>query len=155
MAEEARGEGDALVPGAFLAGRFRLVRRIGNGAFGRVWLAEDTGLENDRVACKVLDPALGGSREVLSDLKREVLLARRLRHPHILGLYTFIERGSEATNNNAEREIRPAVLMRKTSYGNRSSQGSRNQEILMTGVRTCAKRGINFVETVAEHLAFA
>jgi len=67
-------------------------------------------------------------------------------------LYTFIERGVDATNNNAEREIRPAVLMRKTSYGNRSSQGSRNQEILMTGVRTCAKRGINFVETVAEHL---
>jgi len=70
-------------------------------------------------------------------------------------LYTFIERGGDATNNNAEREIRPAVLMRKTSYGNRSPQGSRNQEILMTGVRTCAKRGINFVETVAEHLAFA
>jgi transposase len=68
-------------------------------------------------------------------------------------LFTFIERGVDATNNNAEREIRPAVLMRKTSYGNRSSQGARNQEILMTGVRTSAKRGINFVETVSEHLA--
>lgn len=67
-------------------------------------------------------------------------------------LYTFIERGVEPTNNNAEREIRPAVLMRKTSYCNRSPQGSRNQEILMTGVRTCSKRKINFVETVSEHL---
>lgn len=70
-------------------------------------------------------------------------------------LYTFIEQGVDPTNNNAEREIRPAVLLRKTSYGNRSEQGSRNQEVLMTGVRTCAKRGINFVETVSEHLVFA
>ena len=70
-------------------------------------------------------------------------------------LYTFITRGVEPTNNNAEREIRPAVLMRKTSYGNRSKQGSRNQEVLMTGVRTCAKRGINFVETVSDHLIFS
>ena len=70
-------------------------------------------------------------------------------------LYTFIERGLDATNNHGEREIRPAVLMRKNSYGNRSAQGSRNQEILMTGVRTCAKRGINFVETVSDHLVFS
>jgi hypothetical protein len=70
-------------------------------------------------------------------------------------LYTFVTRGVDPTNNNAEREIRPAVLMRKTSYGNRSKQGSRNQEILMTGVRTCAKRGINFVESVSEHLVFS
>lgn len=85
------------------------------------------------------------------DLKR---IAKRLVK-YRSELYTFIDRGVDPTNNNAEREIRPAVLMRKTSYGNRSQQGSRNQEILMTGVRTCAKRDINFVATVAEHLVFS
>jgi transposase len=91
--------------------------------------------------------AMGRHRH--ADLKR---LAKRMVK-YRSELYTFVERGVAPTNNTGEIEIRPAVLMRKTSYGNRSPQGSRNQEVLMTGVRTCAKRGINFINTVSEHLA--
>ena len=64
-------------------------------------------------------------------------------------LYTFIESGSDASNNRAEREIRPTVLMRKTSYGNRSNQGAHTQEILMSIIRTCAKRNINYLDLAA------
>jgi hypothetical protein len=67
-------------------------------------------------------------------------------------LYTFIKTGVDPTNNHGEREIRPAVLMRKISYCNRSDQGRENQEILMSMVRTSEKRKINFVEMATEHL---
>lgn len=67
-------------------------------------------------------------------------------------LYTFIEKNLEPTNNNAEREIRPAVLMRKTSYGNRSDKGASDQAILMSMLRTSRKQGQNFVNFASAHL---
>lgn len=68
-------------------------------------------------------------------------------------MFTFIKTGVEPTNNNAEREIRPAVLMRKTSYGNRSKQGSKTQAILMSVIRTCAKQNTDFLGFAVNHLS--
>ena len=51
-----------------------------------------------------------------------------------------------ATNNRAEREIRPAVLMRKASYGNASPRGVETRSVLMTVYRTLKKRGLNPLE---------
>jgi transposase len=67
-------------------------------------------------------------------------------------LYTFIMSGVEPTNNRAEREIRPAVLMRKTSYGNRSEQGAESQAVLMSIIRTCHKQNLNFSAFAADHM---
>jgi transposase len=69
-------------------------------------------------------------------------------------LYTFVTHSDiEGTNNTAEREQRPAVLIRKISYCNRSESGAENQAILMSSIRTTEKRGQNFVETATQHLA--
>lgn len=81
----------ALAPGLLLADRFRLLSHLGRGGLGDVWLAEDTLLDNDRVACKILREVHFRDQRALADLKREVLLARRLRHPGILGVHTFWE----------------------------------------------------------------
>jgi transposase len=48
-----------------------------------------------------------------------------------------------ATNNAAEREIRPAVVMRKLSYGSASEQGAATRAILMSVYRTLKKRGLD------------
>jgi len=74
-----------------LADRFRLIRQVGEGSIGVVWVAEDTHLDNERVACKILREELSSKREALAALKREVLLTRKLRHPNILAVYTFWE----------------------------------------------------------------
>jgi transposase len=84
-----------------------------------------------------------------SDLK---ILAKRLIK-YRDELYTFVEPGLEPTNNLAEREIRPAVLMRKTSYGNRSDDGAKNQAILMSMLRTCRKRNQPFIPFATQHLS--
>ena len=57
-----------------------------------------------------------------------------------------------ATNNQAEREIRPALLMRKASYGSMSDRGSRTRSILMSVYRTLKQRGLDPLETTAQAL---
>ena len=68
-------------------------------------------------------------------------------------IYTFIKTGVDPTNNHGEREIRPAVLMRKISYCNRSENGAHNQEVLMTVSRTATKQGISFVDMATDYLS--
>ena len=43
----------------------------------------------------------------------------------------------DATNNAAERAIRPAVIARKTWGGNRTASGAKTQKILASILRTC------------------
>lgn len=52
-------------------------------------------------------------------------------------LFLFLERADvEATNWPAEQGIRPAVINRKTSGGNRTAEGSQAQAVLMSILRT-------------------
>src|SRR6187551_533777 len=76
---------------AALAGRYRIERELGRGGMATVYLAED--LKHHRpVAIKVLHPelaaALGHERFL-----REVEIAARLQHPHILTLIDSGEAG--------------------------------------------------------------
>lgn len=52
-------------------------------------------------------------------------------------LWTFVHHeGVEPTNNHAERQLRPAVLWRKRSFGNHSANGCRFAERILTVVQT-------------------
>ena len=52
-------------------------------------------------------------------------------------LWTFVRvEGVEPTNNLAERQVRPGVLWRKSSFGTQSQAGSRFAERIMTVVAT-------------------
>ena len=64
-------------------------------------------------------------------------------------LFTFLERdGIPFDNNPGERLIRPAVILRKNSYGNRSEQGADCQAVLMSIFRTLRQRGHDPIRTV-------
>jgi transposase len=74
---------------------------------------------------------------------------RKYRHD----LFTFLdEEGVAPDNNHAEREIRPAVLMRKNSFHNMSPDGAHTQAILMTIYRTLQRRGLHPLEVLTETL---
>src|SRR6266849_3199651 len=63
---------------------------------------------------------------------------------HNQHLFTFVhEDGVEPTNNVAERALRPAVQWRKIMFGNRSGNGERAVERLLTVTRTCQLQQIN------------
>jgi hypothetical protein len=53
-----------------------------------------------------------------------------MRHQN--DVFTFLDQeGVPFDNNHAERSIRPAVILRKNSYGNRSGRGADCQAALM------------------------
>jgi len=54
----------------------------------------------------------------------------------------------DGTNNAAERALRPAVVMRKITGGNRSESGARAWSILASVMRTAEQQGRDVVETL-------
>jgi len=66
------------------AGRFRLERELGGGAMSRVFVAEELSLGR-LVVLKVLPPDLSHAMSA-ARFEREIRLAARLQHPHIVPL---------------------------------------------------------------------
>ena len=61
-------------------------------------------------------------------------------------LFTFLDhRAVDATNNLAERQLRPAVITRKLSCGNRTPDGARSWEILASLAATSTQRRQSFL----------
>ena len=84
------------------------------------------------------------------DAKR---LIKRLRR-HRDDLLTFLDEPEVPfDNNHAERAIRPAVMIRKNSFGNRSDRGADTQAVLMSVYRTLQQRGHGPRKTVVDALS--
>jgi transposase len=65
-------------------------------------------------------------------------------------LFTFLDHeGVDATNNLAERQLRPAVISRKISCGNKTAKGARTWQILASIAATCAQQAQSFIATLA------
>lgn len=89
--------------------------------------------------------------------ERDQLLAREVNKPgevavrnrlakqreHLLGCLE--EPAAEPTNNRAERALRPAVIARKLSCGNKTPRGKHTWEILASLAQTCHLRLDDFV----------
>jgi transposase len=79
-------------------------------------------------------------------------LAERLRR-HAEFIFAFLDYTDVPYDNNfAERQIRPAVIIRKNSQSNRSDRGATTQATLMSVYRTLRLRGHNPTETIAQAL---
>ena len=68
-------------------------------------------------------------------------------------LFTFLDYAHVPFENNfAERQIRPAVILRKNGQSNRSDQGAATQGVLMSVYRTLRLRGLDPAKTIADAL---
>jgi serine/threonine-protein kinase len=82
-----------LEPGSVVLDRYTIVREIGRGGMGAVYLAEDSKLA-ERVALKVFatisaaDPELAAER-----FRREAQAARRITHPNVVRIHDLHEDG--------------------------------------------------------------
>ena len=79
-------------------------------------------------------------------------LARRLRNQHEHLLRFLDHDGLDATNNLAEREIRPAVIARKLSAGNLTEAGAETHAVLASVLRTCRRQGRDILSGLGELL---
>jgi hypothetical protein len=104
-------------------------------------------------------PEWAAKRQHLEDRANQLLLrstpptgaakvANRLRKRR-RWLFTFLDDPAlEATNNRAERSLRPAVIARKLSCGNKTERGKQTWEILTSLAATCHQRNQDFVEFI-------
>jgi tRNA A-37 threonylcarbamoyl transferase component Bud32 len=74
--------------------RYRIIRRLGAGAMGVVWEAEDLPLGR-RVALKWIHPDGVADRERRARLHREARALAQLRHPNVVAVYDVGEAGDE------------------------------------------------------------
>ena len=77
--------------GLVLAHRYTLVRRLGAGSMGAVWLAEDPA--GHQVACKVLHPQHRVGPKIVQQLGKEAEVLNRLSHPNITRPIEFCSDG--------------------------------------------------------------
>jgi tRNA A-37 threonylcarbamoyl transferase component Bud32 len=120
------GDAPAREDGEVVLGRYRLVRRIGAGGFGVVWLAEDLKLHR-AVAVKriVLADAATAARA-----EREARAAARLSHPAIVALY---ESGSDD-----EAVYLVSELVRGRSLAELERDGLlSDRDVLRAGIALC------------------
>ncbi len=84
-----------------------------------------------------------------SDTRR---LTKRLRR-YAEYIFTYLDYPYVTADNNfGERQIRPAVILRKNSQSNRSDRGGATQAALMSVYRTLKLRGLNPTKTIADAL---
>jgi tetratricopeptide (TPR) repeat protein len=70
-------------------GRYALVRLLGRGGMGVVWLARDEELDQE-VALKFLPEVVMGDNGAIDDMRRETRRARELTHPNIVRIHDFL-----------------------------------------------------------------
>ena len=87
------------VPGErpVIDGRYSVIRRIGAGGMGDVYLAEDKDLQ-EMVAIKILPSVIGTRKREVERLRQEAKLCRNLNHTNIVSTFTF---GLDESRNNA------------------------------------------------------
>jgi len=86
----SRPAGERFVPGAVLAGRYRITGLLGRGGMGEVYRADDLKLEQP-VALKFLPHGLDADPERLARFYREVRVARQVSHPAVCRVYDVAE----------------------------------------------------------------
>src|SRR5579863_10635352 len=79
-------------------GRYHLLHLIGQGAMGKVYLAEDTRIHR-QVAIKIMNLSLNdeATNDAVRLFQREAQTIANLNHPHILPLFDFDEASSDGS----------------------------------------------------------
>ena len=78
-----------LTPGAVIAGRYRVERKVGAGGMGEVWAGEHR-VVGSRVAIKTLLAAAALNHEVVARFKREALILGKIRSDHVARVVDFV-----------------------------------------------------------------
>ncbi len=78
-----------LESGSILLDRYEVVRLIGRGGFGAVYLTNDIEVE-EQIILKVLNPSISSDDAVIRRFVQELKYTRRITHPNVIRLYDFL-----------------------------------------------------------------
>ncbi|HOU94770.1 MAG TPA: serine/threonine-protein kinase, partial [Polyangiaceae bacterium] len=115
-------------PEAVLADRYQLLRKVGVGGMGTVWLAHDQALDA-RCAVKVVNAELVANAEVRARFTREAKLSAQLRSPHVVDVFDcgesngtlyivmeWLDGESLATRIDRDGKLEPASAYRVVAH---------------------------------------
>ena len=93
MSGDSSGSWDSLSspifePGQVVFGKYRLVKKIGEGGMGEVWHVWHLSLESDR-ALKLIKPELAHNEKGWRRFQREARLMAKINHPNAVAVYDF------------------------------------------------------------------
>ena len=81
--------------GQVLANRYALVKEIGRGGYGSVWLVDDNFIK-EQLVMKFLHPNLVSDEVAVERFVRELRLARKITHTNIIRLFDYLDLGPVA-----------------------------------------------------------
>jgi eukaryotic-like serine/threonine-protein kinase len=71
-----------------VAGRYRIIKLLGEGGMGSVYLAEHVAIEK-KLALKVLHPEYATKGDIVTRFQQEAISASRIKHPNVLEIFDF------------------------------------------------------------------
>jgi len=86
-------------------GHFKIVRKLGEGGMGEVYLAEDQKL-NRNVALKILHPEFFDNQDRMERFNREAKTAAQISHPNVMSIYDI----GTATDERSQKEVSYIVM---------------------------------------------
>ena len=82
--------GDNDLVGSIVADRYHIMRKLGEGGMGQVYLAEHVKMGR-KCALKVMHPGMKADVDAISRFNREAANASRIAHPNVAAVYDFGE----------------------------------------------------------------
>ena len=115
-------------------GRYEIREKIGQGAFGFVFIARDTNLDRD-VALKVLNPSHVTNAEITQRFLQEARAAARIAHP---GIITMLDCGQVTTTIASTAYIAMELLQGETLTSRLKRSGKLRPDIAVEITRQIA-----------------
>jgi eukaryotic-like serine/threonine-protein kinase len=78
----------SLAPSMVVAGRYRLVRVLGTGGMGAVWLAKHMALGTE-IALKFIDAEQAKNKDTRSRFTQEAMAVAKIKSPHVVNVLDF------------------------------------------------------------------
>ncbi len=86
----SQGESSNDLVGSIIAERYHVMKKLGEGGMGQVYLAEHVKMGR-KSAVKVMNPGMVNDADAISRFNREAANASRINHPNVAGIYDFGE----------------------------------------------------------------
>jgi serine/threonine protein kinase len=85
-----QGGGTGDLVGSIVADRYHILKKLGEGGMGTVYLAEHVKMGR-KSAVKVMNPGMGEDPDAISRFNREAANASKISHPNVAAVYDFGE----------------------------------------------------------------
>ncbi|CAK9164105.1 unnamed protein product [Ilex paraguariensis] len=133
-----------------LFGKYELGKLLGCGAFAKVYHARDT-RNGQSVAIKIINKKKILNPTLMSNIKREISIMRRLHHPHIVKLFEVL--ATKTKIYFVMEFIKGGELFAKIAKGRFSEDLSRKYfQQLISAVGYCHSRGVFHRDLKPENL---